>query len=118
MNTKTHIAVLLTSYNRVEKTIRCLETFFQQTVPEGLVLDVILVDDNSTDNTGAKVKALFPNVKVLFGSGSLFWVGGMRMAWAEALKTNYDGYLLLNDDVKLNPGTLVTLIQTHYYAVY
>lgn len=117
MNTKMHIAVLLTSYNRVEKTIQCLKTFYHQAIPEGLVLDVILVDDNSTDNTGTKIKGLFPDVKVLFGSGSLFWVGGMRMAWNEALKNNYDGYLLLNDDVQLNPDMLVTLMQTHQYAL-
>ncbi len=117
MKTKMHIAVLLTSYNRVEKTSHCLETLFKQAIPEDLELDVILVDDNSTDNTGARVKALFPDVKVLFGNGSLFWVGGMRMAWTEALKNNYDGYLLLNDDVQLNPGTLVTLLNTHQYAL-
>ena len=38
------------------------------------------------------------NINVLSGTGNLYWAGGMRNSWNEALKNDYDGYLLLNDD--------------------
>lgn len=43
----------------------------------------------------------FPKVKVISGTGNLFWSRGMYTAWKEALKGDFDYYLWLNDDVVL-----------------
>jgi len=62
-------------------------------------LDVYLVDDGSTDDTSLYVKQAFPSVKIIQGTGNLFWNRGMHLAWEIAAKTkSYDFYLLLNDD--------------------
>jgi len=114
---KLKIAVLLTCYNRVSKTINCLSSVYKQENLQDIKFDVFLVDDNSKDNTGNTIQNLFPEVKVLNGTGSLFWVGGMRMAWTAALQNNYDGYLLLNDDVLLYPTAINNLVKTHNFSV-
>lgn len=105
------IAVLMTCYNRVGTTLECLRRLFAQKVPEGYSFDVWLVDDASPDKTGEKVKAAYPQVNVIQGTGKLFWCKGMRLAWERAAEAkDYDGYLWLNDDVMLNGGAMASLL--------
>lgn len=104
------IAVLMTCYNRVKTTLACLDRLYVNAVPSGYVIDVWLVDDGSPDKTGASVATKYPLVKVVNGSGNLFWSRGMRLAWDRAAEqTDYDYYLWLNDDVMLVPNALATL---------
>ncbi len=73
---------------------------------------VFLVDDGSTDATGARVHAEFPSAHVINADGTLFWARGMRLAWETAVKedSSFDYYLWLNDDVMLNPDALQSLL--------
>jgi GT2 family glycosyltransferase len=104
------IAVLLATFNRKDKTISCLKSLYAQQLPAGTTLDVILTDDASPDGTAAAVRKHFPGVKILEGSGNLFWAGGMRCSWSEAQKYDPDYYLLLNDDTLLNTDALARLL--------
>jgi GT2 family glycosyltransferase len=107
------IAILLTCYNRREKTLECLR---RVAVQEGLcALDVavFLMDDGSTDGTADEVVREFPCVRVLDGNGSLYWNGGMRAVWSTARKSNYDFYLWLNDDTLLYPDAVKLMLETH-----
>lgn len=106
------LAVLLTCYNRKPKTLECLQRLFNQQLTAEVVFDVYLVDDGSTDGTAEAIRQAYPQVKILFGTGNLFWNGGMRVAFAEAIKGDYDGYLWLNDDTMLYPNALQTLLDT------
>lgn len=92
------VAVLLTCFNRKEKTIQCLE----QLLHLNKDVDIYLVDDNSTDGTYGVVAEQFPYIKLIKGNGNLFWNRGMHLAWTEAAKKDYDFYLWLNDDVILH----------------
>lgn len=92
------IAVLMTCHNRREKTVAALHALKACDFPQGFHVDVFLVDDGSTDGTEQDVKAMFPEVRLSRGDGSLFWNRGMHLAFETALRENYDGYLWLNDD--------------------
>lgn len=94
------IAVLLSCFNRKEKTQNCLSSLFK-ILPS---CEVFLVDDNSTDGTAEMIAEYFPQVHVLKGDGNLFWSRGMYKAWKEATKFDFDFYLWLNDDVELYPS--------------
>jgi GT2 family glycosyltransferase len=111
------IAVLLTCYNRKDKTLACLTSFYKCNIPNGYVFDIYMVDDSSTDGTAIAVKESFPHVKIIHGTGNLFWAGGMRIVWRETINKGYDGYLLINDDVVLFENVLQSLIETHDYAL-
>lgn len=107
------IGVLLATFNRKEKTLSCLKSLYGQKSVDDIDLDVFLTDDASTDGTIEAVKAEFPLINVFNGSGSLFWAGGMRNSWNEALKTEPDYYLLLNDDTILK-DTAITQLLAYY----
>ena len=93
------IAVLITCHNRKDKTLECLEFLFQATLPQGLSIEIFLVDDGSVDGTSDLVNQKFPKVKIIKGNGSLYWNQGMRLAWKTALQEKkFDYYVWLNDD--------------------
>ena len=106
------IAVLIACFNRRDHTLKCLEMLTAQRTEEPRSVQVILVDDGSTDGTGDAVRNAFPEVRILTGSGNLFWNGGMRLAFAEALKSDFDFLLWLNDDTELFPTALDVLLRT------
>lgn len=116
MNNK-RIAVLITCHNRKDKTLACLSALFAQTLPEDVELQVYLVDDGSTDGTGEAVRQTYSQVKVFQGDGCLFWNGGMRLAFSEAIKDNYDYYLWLNDDTILYNNALSLLLSKSHHLV-
>lgn len=96
------IAVLITCFNRKEKTLECLANLNnQQGRKKEFGLDVYLVDDASTDGTSEAVKSQFAEVKIINGNGLLFWNRGMHKAWNKASIGKYDYYLWLNDDTVL-----------------
>lgn len=98
-----NIAVLLTCYNRKNKTLACLDSLSGvcETHSAQINMWVFLTDDSSTDGTKEAIEAReYPfKVKILSGTGHLFWNGGMIKSWDAALQIGgFDGFLLLNDD--------------------
>lgn len=102
------IAVLLTCFNRRDKTVRCLQSLANTYVSSGVSLDVdvYLTDDGCKDGTSEAVRSMnLPfGIHLLMGDGTLYWNGGMINSWSAAVKNGgYDGYLWLNDDTVVLP---------------
>lgn len=104
------IAILMTCHNRCDLTVHCLSRLVLVALPEGIKVQVTLVDDGSSDNTLDQVQRRFPFVDVIRGDGNLYWCGGMRIAWLHAAKADPDYYVFLNDDVSLELFALEDLI--------
>ncbi|MEL6554799.1 MAG: glycosyltransferase family 2 protein [Cyanobacteria bacterium J06621_11] len=109
------IAVLLTCHNRRAQTCECLEALRAQA--QASKLDVYLVDDGSSDGTATAAKSIFPDATIIRGDGSLFWGGGMRLAFASAMNVGYDYYLWLNDDTILLPDAIADLLSHHQQLI-
>lgn len=98
------IAVLVTCFNRAETTLASL-ALLRDALDDakGVTWQVHLVDDGSPDKTGERVKRAFPAINVIEGTGDLFYVRGMQLAYREALDHGpYDAYLLFCDDVAVD----------------
>ncbi len=108
----TSVAVLVCCHNRREKTLACLTALFANRLPQGLTLSVILVDDGSTDGTGAYIRDQFPMVEILKGDGNLYWNRATHWAFARAMEIGFDVYLWLNDDTILFPAAVSSLVRT------
>lgn len=104
------IAALLTCFNRRNQTLACLRRIGAQCLPPGYSIEIFLVDDGSTDGTTAAIRDEFPEARIETGSGSLYWCGGMRLAWRKAALTDPDFYLLVNDDTLLDENALANLL--------
>jgi len=114
------VAVLLTCHNRKDKTIECLRHLSESknACNYKFKMDVYLTDDGSTDNTSSEIRRRFPDVNILKGNGNLFWAGGMRNSWNEAMKnTSYDAFLLLNDDTLMESTCFDELFKAHDYSL-
>lgn len=108
-----NIAILLTCHNRKDKTLQCLDALYACDLPNEYCFDVYLVDDGSTDGTAEAVSVKYPKVKIIKGTGNLYWNRGMHLAWQSAVKVReYDFYLWLNDDTILFKESLNVLIET------
>ncbi len=110
------IAILITTFNRKQKTVACLQRLSEQQLPADVNLTVFLTDDASKDGTAEAAAAAFPHIHIFHGNGSLFWAGGMRRSWQEAQKANPDFYLLVNDDTVLQKDAIAQLLQTYRQA--
>lgn len=102
----TSITILLTSYNRKEKTKQCIESIYS----DNYTINYIVTNDGSTDGTKQMLQQLMKKfeITVLNGNGELYWCGGMRKAISYALerKDVTDYYVLVNDDVTFEKDAL------------
>lgn len=105
-----NLAVLLTTFNRRDKTLACLAALDVAARNAGLLPTIYLVDDASTDGTPEAVRHHHPEVRLIEG-GDLYWCRGMHRAMATAMALDHDSYLWLNDDTNLRPEALHTLMQ-------
>lgn len=126
------IAVLMTCHNRRAKTLRCLDSLQKAASRHhDLALHLFLTDDGCTDGTAEAVASLGDSpsgegwweLHIIQGDGNLYWAGGMRLAWREALKWEqshsnqpWDYFLLLNDDTVLHEEAFTTLLYSEQYC--
>lgn len=101
----------MTCHDRRDKTVACLRSLVGEQMGDAVSIRVFLVDDGSADGTGDAVRAEFPDVELIPGTGSLFWNGGMRLAYERARAALPDFMLWLNDDVQLGAGVVGRMIE-------
>jgi GT2 family glycosyltransferase len=73
---------------------------------------VLVVDNNSQDNTLEKAKSVLPDASFLCNSSNLGFAGGNNVGIRFALENGATEIVLVNDDLALDPDWLVT-IQNH-----
>lgn len=116
------VAVLMTCFNRREKTLRCLKALQEGwgKAGNGLSVSIFLTDDGCTDGTADAIREQqfqFP-VHILPGTGNLYWNGGMINSWKTAMaEGGFDGYLWLNDDTYALPEFWEDLFAADEYCV-
>lgn len=99
--------VIIPVHNRRDVTENCLTRLRSDQAWEKL--NVIVVDDGSTDGTAELVTREFPSVHLLEGDGDLWWGGAMRMGMEYAADNGAAVFIWLNDDVIPQPGVLAKL---------
>ena len=95
-------AVIL-AWNEVGRTLECLTSILALDPPADHVL---LVDNGSSDDTVARVRAEFPQVEVLPLGENRYFAGGVNAGFERALAAGAGSVLLLNNDLVLERGAL------------
>ncbi len=121
------IAVLLTCHDRKAYTLACLRHLAEVTRHYNaddshtpVAIAVYLTDDGCSDGTAEAVRTECKDIElhIVEGDGSLFWAGGMRAAWREAMKESqrWQYYLLINDDTTVCDNLYTELLTAEEYA--
>ncbi|MDA2921946.1 glycosyltransferase family 2 protein [Patescibacteria group bacterium AH-259-L07] len=92
---KIKIAVIIVSYNGRDYLPDCLYSLKQQTVKP---FQIILVDNNSNDDSVLYVKENYPEVIVIENKKNIGFARGNNIGISEALRKNSDYIYLLNQD--------------------
>lgn len=109
LNNLERILVVLTCFNRCKKTVNCIKSIYSSEYD----IKYVVVDDKSTDGTVEQIKAIPYDIKVIEGTGSLFWNRGMRKAveYINENETDYDYILFVNDDVEFFENVIDQIVK-------
>lgn len=92
------IHIVIPVFNRKNFTRECLLSLKRGTNQN---YTIIVVDDGSTDGTADMLRQEFPEVKVLFGDGNLFWTASVNMGLKYALQHGAEYVMTLNNDLEV-----------------
>ena len=101
------VAVIVLNWNGCEDTLACLTSL---SAVNYYPLDVILVDNGSTDGSLEAVRASFPAVTVLETGENLGFAEGNNVGLRHALACGADYVLLLNNDTEVAPDFISALV--------
>src|SRR5512145_785577 len=99
------LAIVIVTYNVRDEIAACLGSLDGQTAP--FHTSTIIVDNASTDGTGAHVRQQWPHVRVIDAGDNL---GFARANNVGIRATTSDFVLLLNPDTIIRPGAIPLLI--------
>lgn len=107
LNLQPRVSCVVLNWNGWAHTDECL-TALRECTYERVTL--IVVDNGSTDNSVAKIRAAFPDVLVLESGKNLGFAGGNNVGIRHALADGANYVWLLNNDTKPDPNALSALI--------
>lgn len=95
------------NHNGGDLTLACLQSL-QRTDWPPECLDIVMVENGSTDGLAARVRAELPAVRVIDAGGNLGFGGGCNLALSDL--SDVDFVALVNSDAEVDPGWLVPLV--------
>ncbi len=104
---KLKIAIVILNYNGLENTLECINsvTAIDQ---KNINLDLIVVDNNSQDDSQKKLEKL-NGIKLILNSENLGFTGGMNTGIKYALENGADQIILLNNDTYVDHNFLINI---------
>jgi hypothetical protein len=104
------LAVVVLNWNGLEDTRALLPTLAACRVPDGWGVDVIVVDNGSSDGSAAALAQEFPQIELLALAENRRFAGGNNHGIRHALAAGADAVMLLNNDTRADPGLIERLL--------
>lgn len=92
------IYAITLNWNRPLDTLACLASLSEQTYPH---LNLLVVDNGSSDDSIAQIEAAWPQVEVIANPTNLGFAGGMNVGLRRALAAGAAFVLIVNNDTLL-----------------
>lgn len=101
------VAVVVLNWNGYDDTVQCIRSL-QEVSYSGL--EIIIVDNGSTDGSASELSKLFPDVTIVRLPTNLGYAGGNNAGIQKALEEGADFILVLNNDVVVEREFLKPLL--------
>ncbi len=101
------VIVIIVTYNSEKWIKKNLESIYSQ----DKLIDVLVIDNKSCDNTLEIIGAYFPQVTVIKLDKNIGFAAANNIGFAKALYGNYNFIFLMNHDAWLTPNCLNQLIK-------
>ncbi|MBF8263541.1 MAG: Glycosyltransferase family 2 protein [Parachlamydiales bacterium] len=95
------VLILILNWNGKSDTLECLASLSAAS-PKPL-FSTLIVDNGSTDDSVASIRAAFPDVPIIETNKNLGFAGGNNVGIRWALGKSFDWILLLNNDTIVDP---------------
>ena len=89
------VAVVVLNWNQEHYTVPCVESLLAQRNAD---VDIILVDNGSADESGARLHARFPELAYVQTGDNIGYAGGNNAGIACALERGAEAVLVINND--------------------
>ena len=110
MSTADHpprVSIIILNWNGISDTLECLESVTALEYPE---VQVIVVDNGSTDGSPSCIRQRYPSVTLLETGKNLGFTGGNNLGMRRALEMGTDYLWLLNNDTVVERDTLKKMV--------
>ena len=104
---KADILVILLNWNASDLTLSCVENLRQWELP----IDILLVDNASSDAEKEKLKEVDSLVKIIYAKENRGFAGGTNLGIQYALVEKYPYVVLMNTDALVSEGIMEGLAQ-------
>ena len=102
------VLVVVVTWNSRTDVLDCLAALANS---EGVALDVVVVDNASTDGTAAAVRAAFPTAEVIENERNEHFARGANVGLRRALERGAEYACVLNPDALVTPNALAEMVQ-------
>jgi len=99
-------SVIVVTYNGKKWYDKCFQSLQTSSIP----LNIIVIDNNSTDDTVSYITAKFPDITVIQNDENLGFAKANNIGLNIAYTNNADYFFLLNQDAWVEKDTIETLI--------
>lgn len=99
------VSIIVVNFNQVRITLNCLKSLSKISYPN---YEIIVIDNNSSDNSAEVISRKYPKIKLLQNTSNLGYAGGNNTG-LEYCKGKY--ILILNNDTKVTSNFLEPLVE-------
>ena len=101
------IAVVIVTFNRCDELVKTISAIQNQGILEN---DIIVINNNSTDNTKNILDSNYKNIQSIHLNENIASAGGFSKGMQTAFEKGYDWVWLFNDDSRPVEGSLKSML--------
>jgi GT2 family glycosyltransferase len=104
------VFISILNWNNAEITLRGLQFLMQLDYANA---EIIIIDNASRDDSGQRIRAAYPNVRIIVSPDNNGYAAGNELALKLALTDGADLFWILNPDAHVAPNTLTELVAAY-----